>query len=92
MERSFVDLTLLAGLDSVQYTVQGQRTDSSGPMREVFTVNFGRLVSAATLRPGGTMTATVRGGGGMNASDAALVDAIVNSKANTNGTRKAVSR
>ena len=79
-KKEFVDNTLFAGPDSVQYTVQGQRSDMSGPVSEVFIVNFGRL-------PGGAMTATVSdGGNGVNASDAALVDAIVNSKASTNGT------
>ncbi len=37
---------------AVQYTVQGQRADSSGPLSPIFTVNFGRL-------PGGGMTASV---------------------------------
>jgi hypothetical protein len=50
--KEFVDDTLIAGPDSVQYTVQGQRSDSSGPLSEMFTVNFGRL-------PGGGMTAMV---------------------------------
>ena len=36
----------------MQYTVQGQRADSSGPLSPIFTVNFGRL-------PGGGMTASV---------------------------------
>lgn len=54
-KKEFIDDTLLAGPDSVQYTVQGQRSDSSGPLSEIFTVNFGRL-------PGGEMTAVVREG------------------------------
>ncbi|MBI2756752.1 MAG: hypothetical protein HYX52_08590 [Chloroflexi bacterium] len=52
-EKRFVDTTLFAGPDSVQYTVQGQRADSTGPVSEVFTVNFGRL-------PGGGLTASVQ--------------------------------
>src|SRR5262249_6346137 len=51
-KKTFVDDTFIAGPDSVQYTVQGQRADSSGPVSPVFTVNFGQL-------PGGGRTATV---------------------------------
>lgn len=40
-EKRFVDSTFLAGPDSVQYTVQGQRADSAGPVSQVFTLNFG---------------------------------------------------
>jgi hypothetical protein len=43
--KEFVDDTLVAGPDSVQYTVQGQRSDQSGPLSPVFTVNFGKLPS-----------------------------------------------
>ena len=76
---SRVDDTLIAGPDSVQYTVQGQRADSSGPVSEIFTVNFGQL-------PGGARTATVTTGNGAAAtSDQAVVDAIINSKAKGNG-------
>jgi hypothetical protein len=50
-----VDQTLVAGSDSVQYTVQGQRADSSGPVSPIFTVNFGRL------REGGFTAAVVHG-------------------------------
>ena len=42
-KKSFVDTTLVAGPDSVQYTVQGQRADQTGPVSHIFTVNFGRL-------------------------------------------------
>jgi len=84
-KKEFVDQTLFAGPDFVQYTVQGQRSDSTGPLSEVFTVNFGRL-------PGGAMTANVTtGGSGINAADAALVDAIVNSKGN-GSTNRAMAR
>jgi hypothetical protein len=51
-KKEFIDDTLIAGPDSVQYTVQGQRADSSGPLSPIFVVNFGRL-------PGGGVTATV---------------------------------
>jgi hypothetical protein len=50
--KRFIDATLLAGPDSVSYTVQGQRADSTGPASAVFTVNFGRA-------PNGELTATV---------------------------------
>lgn len=52
--KKFVDSSLVAGPDSVQYTVQGQRGDSTGPLSEVFTVTFGQL-------PGGGVTAYVGG-------------------------------
>lgn len=42
--KQFVDDTLVAGTDSVQYTVQGQRADASSPLSEIFTVNFGQSV------------------------------------------------
>jgi hypothetical protein len=50
--KKFVDGTLTAGPDFVQYTVQGQRADSTGPTSDVFTVNFGRA-------PNGALTAYV---------------------------------
>jgi len=50
--KEFVDTTLVAGPDCVQYTVQGQRGNSSGPVSQMFTVSFGQL-------PGGGMTAYV---------------------------------
>lgn len=50
--KEFIDSTLIAGPDSVQYTVQGQRADSSGPLSAIFTVSFGRA-------PGGGMMASV---------------------------------
>jgi len=53
--KEFVDNTLVAGPDSVQYTVQGQRSDQSGPVSPVFTVNFGRL-------PSGEQTVSVASG------------------------------
>ncbi|MBI5864618.1 MAG: fibronectin type III domain-containing protein [Planctomycetes bacterium] len=54
-KKEFVDDSLVAGPDSVQYTVQGQRADSSGPLSPTFTVNFGQA-------PGGGMMATVMAG------------------------------
>lgn len=53
--KKFSDTTFFAGPDSVQYTVQGQRSDRSGQVSEVFTVNFGQS--------GGDLTAFVAGGG-----------------------------
>ncbi len=54
-KKNFVDATLVAGPDSVQYTVQGQRADLSGPVSPIFTVNFGKL-------PSGGLTARVTTG------------------------------
>ncbi len=42
-KKTFVDATLIAGPDSVEYTVQGQRADLAGPASPIFTVNFGKL-------------------------------------------------
>lgn len=50
--KKYIDMSLVAGPDMVQYMVQGQRSGLSGPMSEVFTVNFGRA-------PGGQRTAFV---------------------------------
>jgi hypothetical protein len=52
--KKFVDKTFFAGPDSVEYTVQGQRSDQSGPVSEVFVVNFGQA--------GGNLTAFVTNG------------------------------
>lgn len=41
-KKSFVDTTFTAGPDSVQYQVQGTRSDSTGPMSEILVVTFGR--------------------------------------------------
>lgn len=82
-KKNFLDDTLVAGPDSVQYTVQGQRADSSGPVSPIFTVNFGIL-------PGGARTASVASAVNPT-SDRAVVDAIVNSTAHGNG-RRAPSR
>ena len=83
-KKTFVDDTLVAGPDSVQYTVQGQRADSSGPESPIFTVNFGRL-------PNGGLTATVAAATSANAAsraaEQALVSAIINSQPHTNGKR-----
>ncbi|MFM9995574.1 MAG: fibronectin type III domain-containing protein [Phycisphaerales bacterium] len=40
-KKEIVDATMPAGPDWVEYTVQGQRSDSSGPLSEIFTVKFG---------------------------------------------------
>ncbi len=40
--KKFIDNAFTAGPDSVQYTVQGQRSDKSGAESEVFFVSFGR--------------------------------------------------
>jgi hypothetical protein len=49
--KKFVDDTLVAGPDSVAYTVQAQRSDATGPVSEILTINFGRA-------PGGSLTIT----------------------------------
>jgi hypothetical protein len=49
--KRYTDTTLFAGPDSVQYTVQAQRSGLSGPVSAILTVNFGRL-------PGGAVTTT----------------------------------
>lgn len=41
--KKFIDNTFFAGPDSVQYTVQGQRSDSSGPVSDILIINFGRV-------------------------------------------------
>ncbi len=40
--KHFVDATLPAGVESVQYTVQGQRAGTVGPVSAIFTVSVGR--------------------------------------------------
>ena len=79
-KKEFVDDTLIAGPDSVQYTVQGQRADSSGPLSPIFVVNFGRL-------PGGGMTASVMQGAQPGAFEAtpSTVDGHVVQKTLTSG-------
>lgn len=86
--KEFVDDTLIAGpgvregihAPAVQYTVQGQRSDPSGPLSEIFTVNFGQ-------NPGGGVTASVMGaregnhspasGGSLGASPSTVEGRIV---------------
>lgn len=41
--KKYIDTTFFAGPDMVQYTVQGQRADSAGPVSQILTVNFGRV-------------------------------------------------
>jgi hypothetical protein len=50
-KKCFVDETLPAGRESVQYTVQGQRANLSGPVSPIFNVNFGK--SAIQSKAGG---------------------------------------
>jgi hypothetical protein len=57
-EKKFTDETLFAGPDSVQYTVQGQRANSTGPVSTILTVNFGRA-------GGGGFTISSQSQGGM---------------------------
>ncbi len=53
-EKKFVDNNFIAGPDSVQYTVQGHRSDAVGPESDAFTINFGKTAS-------GQVVATVAG-------------------------------
>ena len=48
-EKKFTDTTLFAGPDSVQYTVQGQRANSTGPVSTILTVNFGRTGGSLSI-------------------------------------------
>lgn len=36
-----MDSTFQAGPDKVEHTIQGQRSDSAGPLSNIFTINFG---------------------------------------------------
>ncbi|MFN0012807.1 MAG: fibronectin type III domain-containing protein, partial [Phycisphaerales bacterium] len=47
--KKFIDSTFIAGPDSVQYTVQGQRADSAGPESDPFVINFGKTASGQTV-------------------------------------------
>lgn len=42
----YTDNAFIAGPDSVQYTIQGQRSDKAGAASDAFTVNFGRAPGA----------------------------------------------
>jgi len=77
--KEYVDTTFMAGPDSVIYTIQAQRGTSEGPESDYFIINFGSQIG------GPPFSTSVMARGGVNAGDAALVDAIVNSKANANG-------
>jgi hypothetical protein len=48
-EKRFVDNSFFAGPDSVQYTIQGQRADQSGPTSNILTINFGRTGGGLTI-------------------------------------------
>jgi hypothetical protein len=40
--KKFTDSSFVAGPDSVQYTIQGQRSDVAGLVSDIVTINFGR--------------------------------------------------
>ena len=84
--KEFIDATLSAGPDSVTYTIQGLRGALQGLESDWFTINFGSQTG------GGGFSVSTMANPGVNASDAALVDAIVNSKAMGNGRKTAISR
>ena len=77
--KEYVDTTFMAGPDSVIYTIQAQRGTSIGEESDYFIINFGSQLG------GPPFSTSVMARGGVNAADTALVDAIVNSKANANG-------
>ncbi len=78
--KNFVDSTLPAGPQSVQYIVQGQRADSSGPVSAVLVVNFGK-------QPGEVTTSSATAAAASATSTPSVMDAIINSKPLTNGKR-----
>lgn len=58
--KKFVDATFIAGPDAVQYTVQGQRADSAGPVSDIFTVSFGRSGQAKVTSSAANANASPR--------------------------------
>ena len=42
-DKNFTDNSFIAGPDSVQYTVQGQRGGTLGPLSDILVINFGRV-------------------------------------------------
>ncbi|MBK8267891.1 MAG: hypothetical protein IPK83_06130 [Planctomycetes bacterium] len=77
--KKFVDESLVAGPDSVQYTVQGTRANQVGPVSPIFTISFGRSPD------GGFSMSVSESSPASYASDRAVVDAIIKSKPHTNG-------
>lgn len=41
-KKVFVDKTIPGGVAQVEYTVEGQRSNLTGPLSEILTVSFGR--------------------------------------------------
>jgi hypothetical protein len=62
--KSFTDTTFLAGPDSVSYTVQGTRSGVSGPLSNIFTINFGAAPGGGGLQAFVTDEGEAQGGGG----------------------------
>ncbi len=50
--KTFTDSTFAAGPDTVQYTIQGQRSDLAGPASDIVTINFGRQGPGLTVTGG----------------------------------------
>jgi hypothetical protein len=48
--KTFVDSTLPAGVEFVEYTVQGHRGQSPGPLSNILSVNIGRLQRGISAR------------------------------------------
>ena len=58
--KRFVDASFSAGHESVEYTVQGQRGDLTGPVSTILTINFGRVAHAGA-GTSATLTTTPAG-------------------------------
>jgi hypothetical protein len=61
--KSFTDSSFIAGPDSVSYTVQGTRSGLSGPLSNIFTVNFGAAPGGDGLQAFVTDEGSGSGGG-----------------------------
>lgn len=85
-KKVFVDDTLPAGPEGVQYTVQGQRADVRGPVSEILTVKFGRLADGGRMVSVSANHRLETDATGL-ASERAVVDAIINGKAHPNAKR-----
>lgn len=78
--KNFTDATLPAGSASVQYTIQAQRADLSGPLSPIFTVHFGKSgvggvtahVTTAAAPPGTSRFAAAPNGHGQRRAPACV--------------------
>lgn len=58
--KEFTDSTFVAGPDTIQYTIQGQRSDLAGPLSDIVTINFGRMGPGMTVQNATTETTDKR--------------------------------